>query len=82
MIDPLVKGQARGQNNWSRALKWGIVHLCSLITYIDWASFIEVWVFWISYSCKKCGNYYAKLQKMRKFNKITYFVFNHISETV
>ena len=26
MIDPRDKNQARGQNNRSRALKWGIVH--------------------------------------------------------
>ena len=30
MIDPKVKSQARCQNNDSRALKWGIVHLCNL----------------------------------------------------
>ena len=30
MIDPRVKNQARGQNNRSRALKWGIVDLCRL----------------------------------------------------
>ena len=29
MIDPRVKSQARGQNNGSRALKLGIVHLCN-----------------------------------------------------
>ena len=30
MINPRVKSQAKGQNNWSRALKWGIVHHCNL----------------------------------------------------
>ena len=35
MINPRVKSQARGQNNRSRALKWGIVHLCSWITFRD-----------------------------------------------
>ena len=29
VIAPAVKTQAKGQNNLSRALKWGIVHLCS-----------------------------------------------------
>ena len=29
MIAPTVKTQAKGQNNLSRALKWGIVHSCS-----------------------------------------------------
>ena len=32
VINPRVKSQARGQNNRSTALKWGIVHLCSSIT--------------------------------------------------
>ena len=41
-IDPRVKSQARGQNNRSRALKWGIVHLCSSITFRDTTSFIEI----------------------------------------
>ena len=35
MIDPRVKSQARGQNNGSRALKWGIVHLCNLKDFRD-----------------------------------------------
>ena len=61
MIEPRVKSLARGQNNGPRALKWGIVHLCSLLTLRDRTSFIEVWVFWISRFCKKCRNYYAKL---------------------
>ena len=29
MINPRVKSQARGQNNRSIALKWGIAHLCN-----------------------------------------------------
>ena len=29
VIALIVKTQAKGQNNLSRALKWGIVHLCS-----------------------------------------------------
>ena len=51
--DSRVKSQARGQNNESRALKWGLVYLCSLLTFRDRRSFIEVWVFWISHFCKK-----------------------------
>ena len=53
IIDPRVKSQARGQNNGSRALKWGIVHLCSSITFRDTTSFIEIWVFQILRFCKK-----------------------------
>ena len=42
MIEPRVKSQARGQNDRSRALKWGIVHLCSSITFRDRTSFVEI----------------------------------------
>ena len=42
MIDPRVKSQARGQNNGSRALKWGIVHLCCSIPFRDTTNFIEI----------------------------------------
>ena len=52
-IDPRVKGQARDQNNRSRALKWDIVHLCSLITLRDTTSFIEIWVFQFLRFCRK-----------------------------
>ena len=39
MIDPRVKSQARGQNNGTIALKWGIVvHLGSSITFRDTTS--------------------------------------------
>ena len=42
MIDPRVKSPARGQTNGSRALKCGIVHISSLITFRDTTSFIEI----------------------------------------
>ena len=42
MIDRRVKSQARGQNNWSRALKWGIVRLCSSKTFGDTTKFMKV----------------------------------------
>ena len=45
MIDPRVKSQARAENNESRALKWGIVHLCSSIVFRDRTSFVEISVF-------------------------------------
>ena len=34
-IDPTLKTQAKGQNNRSRALKWGIAHLGSSNTFED-----------------------------------------------
>ena len=53
MIDPRVKSQARGQNNGSRALKWGIVHLCSLSTFWGTIVFMKMWVFHFLRFCKK-----------------------------
>ena len=72
MFDPRVKSQPRSENNGSRALKWGIVHLCSSITFRDTTSFIEIWVFQICVfvnaeitmlNCEKCENS-RKLQIM------------------
>ena len=42
MIDPRVITQARGQNNRSRALNLGIVHLCSSTTFEDTTKFMKV----------------------------------------
>ena len=47
MIDPRVKSQARGQNNGSRALKWGIVHPCNLNGFGDMTKNKIMWFFWI-----------------------------------
>ena len=47
MIDPRVKSQARAENNGPRALKWGIVHLCSSVNSRDTLSFIEISVYQI-----------------------------------
>ena len=58
MIDPRVKSQARAENDGSRALEWGIVHLCSSITFRDRTSFIEISVFQNLRFCKK------KIQKL------------------
>ena len=44
-IAPRVKNQARGQNKWSRALKWGIVRFCSLNAFGDTTKFMKMWVF-------------------------------------
>ena len=53
MTSPRVKSQARGQNNRSSALKWGIVHLCSSITFRDTTKFMKKLVFQILHFCKK-----------------------------
>ena len=52
-ISPRVKNQARGQNKWSRALKWGIVRLCSLNAFGDKTKFIKMGGFQFLHFCKK-----------------------------
>ena len=52
-MTPRAKIQAKGQNNWSRALKWGIVPLCSLNTFGDTTKLIKMWVFQFLHFCKK-----------------------------
>ena len=57
MIDPRVITQARGQNNRLTALKWGIVHLCSLNTFGDITKYMKIWVFQFLHFCKKTANH-------------------------
>ena len=45
-ISTRVKSQERGQYNRSRALKWGIAHLCSSITLRNTTKYIKT-------NCKK-----------------------------
>ena len=52
-IAPRVKSQAKGQNSWSRALKWGIALLCSSGTFWDTTVFVKMWVFQSLQFCKK-----------------------------
>ena len=42
IIDPRATSWARCQNNGSRALRWGIVHHCSLNTFGDTTKYISV----------------------------------------
>ena len=53
IIAPRVKSQARGLNNCSRALEWGIVRLCSLSTFWDTTVFIQMSLFHSLRFCKK-----------------------------
>ena len=79
MIDPRVKSQARGQNNGSRALKWGIVHLCGSITLRDTTSFIKIWVFQILRFCKKNVKIAMQNCKICKNLRILHILFLIIS---
>ena len=41
-VNDTVKSQTRGQNYWSRALKWGIVHFCSSSTFGDTTEYMKI----------------------------------------
>ena len=45
LVDPTVKPQAKGQNYFSIALKWGIVHFDTLNTFGDTMKFRKFVVF-------------------------------------
>ena len=66
MIDRRVRTQARGQNNRSKALKWGIVHLCTSNDFGDTTKCMKIWVFQF--------NYFAKSQKLKNIRKLILFV--------
>ena len=70
------------QNSSLQRLKWGIVHLCSCITFRDTTRFIKLEFSKFCIFVKKCGNYYAKLWKRENSRKMTYFVFNHFYGTI
>ena len=59
MVASRVKPQARDQNDWSIALKWGIVHLCGLSSFRDTTKNF----------CKKIVKSLSKISKVRKFKK-------------
>ena len=69
-----ANSQARGQNNGSRALKWGIVHLCSSNAFGDTTKCIKIWVFQFLHFCKKWQNHY-KNSKICENSKIGIFCF-------
>ena len=78
MTTPSVKAQARGQNNRSRALKWGIVCLYSSSSFGDTTKYMKIWVLQFFHFCKKVAKSLCKITKLRKLRKMTLFIFNHI----
>ena len=82
VIASTVKTQARGQNDWSRALKWGIVCLCSFNSFEVTIKYVQKLVFQIPQFCKKVTKSLCKIAKNAKVQKITLFVFYHISNSI
>ena len=74
-----VKVQAWGQNDWSRALKWGNVHICSSNIFGDTTKLMKMWVFQFLHFCKKVLISLDKNAKNAKTWKMILFIFNHIS---
>ena len=81
MIAPRVKTQAKSQNYSSRALKWGILCICSLNTFGVTVKCEKRLVFQFLRFCKKVTKSLYKIAKNAKIQKLTPFVFNHISNT-
>ena len=81
VIDPRVKTQAKRKNYSSRALKWDILCICSLNTFGVTIKFEKRLVFQFLRFCKKVTKSLYKIAKNAKIQKLTLFVFDHISFT-
>ena len=81
VIAPTVKTQAGGQNNLSRALKWGIVCLCSFNSFEVTIKYVHKLGFQIPQFCKKVTKSLCKIAKNGKVQRITLFVFYHNSNS-
>ena len=81
MIAPRVKTQAKSQNYSSRALRWGILCTCSLNTFGVAVKCEKRLVFQFLRFCKKVAKLLYKIAKNAKIQKLTPFVFIHISNT-
>ena len=79
MIASRVKTQAKSQNYSSRDLKCGIS--CSLNTFGVTVKSEKRLVFQFLRFCKKVTKSLYKIAKNAKIQKLTPFVFNHISNT-
>ena len=76
-----VKTQAKGQNNWSRALKCGIVCFCSFNSFEATIKYVQKLVFLLLLVCKKSDKVTMKNCKKCESSKFTLFVFYHTSNS-
>ena len=74
-INPRIKSQAKCQIYFLRALKWGIIHLCTLNTSRDTMKFRKLLVFQFLHFCKKIVKSLCKIPKNAKIQKIDAFCF-------
>ena len=73
VIAPTVKTQAKGQNNLSIALKWGIVCLCSFNIFEVTMKYVQKLVFQIPQFCKKVTKSLCKIAKNAKVQNLHFF---------
>ena len=66
MINPKVKSPANCQIYFSRALKWGILHLCTFNNSRDTMKSIKSLVFHFLHFCKKIVKSLCKIAKYAK----------------
>ena len=82
MIAPKVKTQGKGQNNLLRALKWGILCLCSFNSFEVTIKYVQKLVFQIPQFCKKVTKSLWRIAKNAKVQILILFVFYHISNSI
>ena len=82
MIAPRVTNQAKSKIYSSRALKWGILCICSLTNFGVTIKFEKRFAYKFLSFCKKVTKSIYKIAKNAKIWKITLFVFIHISNFI
>ena len=78
MINARVKSQAKCQIYFSRALKWGIVHFCTLSASRDTMKFRKLLVVQFLHFCKKIVTSLYKIAKNAKTLKNRQFLSSFI----
>ena len=72
-VNDRVKIQARSQTYWSRALRWGIIHFCTLNTFGDTTKFMKIWDFQSLRFCKRMAKSLYRIAKKCENPKIGIF---------
>ena len=75
MGNPRVKSHATYQIDFLRALKWGIVHLCTLNIFRDTINFRKMLPFYFLHFCKEIVKSPCKNAKNVKIQKNCHFMF-------
>ena len=78
-VNDTIKSQTRGQNYWPRALKWGIIHFCSLSTFGDTTKYMKIWHCQYLHICNRMAKSLIWIAKNAEIQKSAFYLFLSIS---